>query len=844
MPSSQIIQKNYPSDFSKDVLDVLGLMTLPNTFRTALLGSSALKISYASDFDAYSEVNITQTTTQEFQEAITKLMNFRVKDFEKMRRQDKAIYIGDIKAGVVERFRIVPEDLTNLNWNSSLNSMLLKTKNMFKQKIINKDEYDTAIRLLQKNLTFADVIITKNELNFEVCRWRPYDVLKGFVIYRGEKIMLDKALYEPARVKIDCLTWVGGNRYTELSMVYKFYKDGKIIYDENYKLEQVLKEQVLVNNYNGNYMKMAKRMLSIERFKTKPDEMIIKQLFVLFNSDLGRLTQIISDIDNYVYMIEHYAELKGSPLPIYRFQFESDQFKSRLSQIVNKSYLRHEMFINSLITKLETAPIDVNILNNLRDELDKIVQENTLIYLKQNRLYPVARMFMPKEEQVLIPRGKDSPEKDINASSGDTVVGTTMEGKGQPLKKVGPKNGVEGATPLTYKNKFNEKYGFEKDASHSIAEIAKITGYQLKHLKMIFNKGEGAYFSNRQSVRPTVHSPEQWAMARIYSAVMGGDAAKVDAAHLIKQPLKKIGPKGGSKGAPPLHCMPVKELVSEHKRIVGELKTVPTLKKEYQTQKKELAKYQKMDGSGTPFKTAAKKAGMTMHSFAEKHKEDKGKLGARSRFFLNVIERHMKNLKKMKGGEIRADYLKEFFSAAYEPVDKIGDYILDKELSNSVAVVYYDKKKDHAVVSIRGSTNLRDHLNNAIFAISGITGYKLTDRFKDAKRVFDSAVKKYGEKNISLLGYSQGSIAALELGKDVFEMILFNPASKPGYNTVSEKNEYIVKGSTDPISNLNPFKKNDERTTIIKTDDLGLKASHNVKILDRIGQIMIGKEFD
>ena len=670
MPSSQIIEKNYPSDFSKDVLDVLGLMTLPNTFRTALLGSSALKISYASDFDAYSEVNITQTTTQEFQEAITKIMNFRVKDFEKMRRQDKAIYIGDIKAGVVERFRIVPEGLTNINWNSSLNSMLLKSKNMFNQKIINKDEYDTAIRLLKKNLTFADVIIAKNELNFEVCRWRPYDVLKGFVVYRGEKIMLDKALYEPARVKIDCITWVGGNRYTELSMVYKFYKDGKIIYDENYKLEQVLKEQVLVNNYNGNYMKMAKRMLSIERFKSKPDEMIIKQLFVLFNSDLGRLTQIISDIDNYVYMIEHYAELKGSPLPIYRFQFESDQFKSRLSQIVNKSYLRHEMFINSLITKLETAPIDVNVLNNLRDELDKIVQENTLIYLKQNRLYPVARMFMPKEEQVLIPRGKDSPEQDINASSGDTVVGTTMEGKGKKF------------------------------------------------------------------------------------------------------------------------CMPVKELLSEHKRIVGELKTVPSLKKEYQTQKKELAKY-----------------------------------------------------KKIAGGEISAPNLKSFVEAAYKPIDKIGEYILDKELSNSVAVVYYDSKKNHAVVSIKGTDGLRDHLNNAIFAVSGITGYKLTKRFKDAKKIFNKAIEKYGAKHVSVVGYSQGSIAAVELGKNVFEVINLNPASKPGYNTVSEKNEYIVKGSTDPISNLNPLKKN-ERTIVIKTGDLSLKKSHGIDILDRIGKIMIGKEFD
>ena len=62
------------------------------------------------------------------------------------------------------------------------------------------------------------------------------------------------------------------------------------------------------------------------------------------------------------------------------------------------------------------------------------------------------------------------------------------------------------------------------------------------------------------------------------------------------QTLKKVGPNGGSKVAPPLHCMPVKELLSEHKRIVGELKTVPSLKKEYQTQKKELAKYKKIAG--------------------------------------------------------------------------------------------------------------------------------------------------------------------------------------------------------------------------------------------------------
>lgn len=87
----------------------------------------------------------------------------------------------------------------------------------------------------------------------------------------------------------------------------------------------------------------------------------------------------------------------------------------------------------------------------------------------------------------------------------------------------------------TWKQKFNAKYGFPADESHSIAEIAKITGYSKDGLETIYSKGQGAFFSNPHSVRATVKSPEQWAMARVYSAVMGGKAARVDASHLVKK---------------------------------------------------------------------------------------------------------------------------------------------------------------------------------------------------------------------------------------------------------------------------------------------------------------------
>lgn len=87
----------------------------------------------------------------------------------------------------------------------------------------------------------------------------------------------------------------------------------------------------------------------------------------------------------------------------------------------------------------------------------------------------------------------------------------------------------------TWKEKYNKKYGYEKSKSNSLSDIAKDTGISKRGLQQIYNKGIGAYKTNPQSVRPNVTSKEQWAMARVYSAVMGGKASKVDAKELKMQ---------------------------------------------------------------------------------------------------------------------------------------------------------------------------------------------------------------------------------------------------------------------------------------------------------------------
>jgi len=86
----------------------------------------------------------------------------------------------------------------------------------------------------------------------------------------------------------------------------------------------------------------------------------------------------------------------------------------------------------------------------------------------------------------------------------------------------------------TYKQKFNKKYGFKPNDSHSLAEISRLTGYKLSGLRTIKKKGQGAFRSNPQSVRPQVKSASQWGVARVYSAVMGGKAKKIDQKHLVK----------------------------------------------------------------------------------------------------------------------------------------------------------------------------------------------------------------------------------------------------------------------------------------------------------------------
>lgn len=119
----------------------------------------------------------------------------------------------------------------------------------------------------------------------------------------------------------------------------------------------------------------------------------------------------------------------------------------------------------------------------------------------------------------------------------------------------------KGGNVETWRNKYNKKYGYSKNASHDLDEISKDTGVSVKGLQQIYNKGVGAYKTNPSSVRPNVKSKEQWGMGRVYSAVMGGKASKVDAKEL----------KMNKGGQTPSQQRKVAKVMGEYKR--GKLKS-------------------------------------------------------------------------------------------------------------------------------------------------------------------------------------------------------------------------------------------------------------------------------
>ena len=191
-----------------------------------------------------------------------------------------------------------------------------------------------------------------------------------------------------------------------------------------------------------------------------------------------------------------------------------------------------------------------------------------------------------------------------------------------------------------------------------------------------------------------------------------------------------------------------------------------------------------------------------------------------------------------KGGKLSSAELHDMLHGSYNLDEYKGGngWSRDDDLSTATSSVYrHDDGR--AVVAHRGTEGtLSDWGNNLKYGSTGETGYKQTQRFKDAKDVQKKAEEKYGQGKISTIGHSQGGLLAELLGKNSHEIITVNKATSPFSDNSGGKNQHDIRSDCDKVSMFKTKKSKNDTTIKGKKNLMGCKDSvkeHSYDILKR-----------
>jgi len=99
---------------------------------------------------------------------------------------------------------------------------------------------------------------------------------------------------------------------------------------------------------------------------------------------------------------------------------------------------------------------------------------------------------------------------------------------------------------------------------------------------------------------------------------------------------------------------------------------------------------------------------------------------------------------------------------------QIGDFKLDRDLSNGNQQVYFNEKNGKLHYNVNGTRNLKDWMVDVI-AIGG--GLKNTKRYKDADRTLKNAKQKYNVDNATISSHSLGGAIAGRIAKKMIKFI-------------------------------------------------------------------------
>lgn len=298
--SEVLTKKSFPENYPTDATTILDTMSFTHGKTIKLVGSMSLRSQqYAGDYDAYEVVppSSVASLVSRFQHIVKDLIGL------------PNAYIGDIKAGVIDEWKVGKEGLSGL-----------RTKG-----VITAAEEKEAKKGLPE------------DIKFHIVRWTPREVLRGRKTLRdGRVYTLTEAFRSPSIIKLDVVGLVNNSRYTDFSVIYELHDPtGKTLNPVKKDVGASLRDDIEHYTKKGEHFKVLKRKFALAKLKGNTKE--LKRLQPILNGDLGRLYQVVSDIGTLLYLLENH---KGS---LSKMKFEIDQFRGRLANIYSlKGYLRAE----------------------------------------------------------------------------------------------------------------------------------------------------------------------------------------------------------------------------------------------------------------------------------------------------------------------------------------------------------------------------------------------------------------------------------------------------------------------------------------------------------------------
>ena len=392
-----------PNSFSKRTKNLINLVTAKNDINP--VGSQKFKVHrYPGDIDLFEPVKYCCN----FEDA----MKFIIRDIKKIAseiKREKYVFLGDFKAGIDSRYELSIGSINKYNKVIDYNEEIIKKeiKSLEDRKLITKKQREEILKELPPNSKINSKLWYKFEKyyrKFNIIRWKLDELIKGkknIGFGAGIKeLTLREALTHDSIVKIDIWAQIN-EKYIEITNFFLLaYTDKKgnetvINIELNNYYESLIKD---IKHYYevGKYMKASKRAWALGT--NIVDNKLLKRLYPLYSSSIGMLYQLSAEIETLIMIFE---DVELSNLPLEQMINQIDDFKMRITMIFDLDLNEPKLFklIEDILNdydknkkKIKLSKL-INNLNILMNEIDVVVENETLKFLKKAKLTKLPNYF-------------------------------------------------------------------------------------------------------------------------------------------------------------------------------------------------------------------------------------------------------------------------------------------------------------------------------------------------------------------------------------------------------------------------------------------------------------------